>query len=91
MKAWSRGIKFQSFADEVMKIYITQTLDNLKALHIVYHVHNCHLHEVSFWTSVRFLKVITCSLLDVLTQLPPESCKDDAETMCADVLLHGSL
>lgn len=91
MKEWSRGIKSQSFAAWVMKISITQNLDNLKALHIVYHVHNCYLHEISFQTSVRFLKVTMCILLDVLTQLPPESCKDDGETMCADVPLHGSL
>lgn len=82
MKEWSRGIKFWSFAASVMKMYMTQTPYNLKALPIVAHLHSCHLHEVPVQTSFRFLKAIMCILLDVLTQLPPDSCEADSETVC---------
>jgi len=74
-----------------MKREITQNGHNLKVSPIVDHVHSCHLHEVPFQTSFRFLKVIMCILLDTLAQLPPDSCKADSETVCTGVLRHLSL
>lgn len=89
MKEWLRDIKSWSFAAGVMKIYTNP--HNLKALPIVAQVYSCHLPEGPFQTSFRFLKVIMCILLDVLTQLPPDSCKADSETVCTYVLHHLSL